>query len=163
MEQLFGVRGALKLASAEVNLLTYSYADASLDSELSLLWWDRDLYPVAWRWGNPLFQDAATAQKDLPILMVSRLDASTAELAKGLIDQALRAERSGLQGTVYFDARGLKAKDAADTYGVYDQSLRDAAEVVKQRSEYRVGLDDAEATMSTPGCRMRSRTSSSPE
>ena len=150
-EQLFGVRGALELASAEVDLLTYRYADASLDSELSFLWWDRDLYPVAWRWGNPLFQDSDAIPSDLPTLMVSRLDAPTAELAKGLVDQALQAERSGLQGTVYFDARGLKAKDATDTYGVYDQSLRDAAEVVKQRSEYRVVLDDAEATLSKRG------------
>ena len=150
-EQLFGVRGVLELASAEVDLLTYSYADASLDSDLSLLWWDRDLYPVAWRWGNPLFQDSTAIPDDLPTLMVSRLDAPTADLAKGLVDQALQAERSGLQGTVYFDARGLKAKDATDTYGVYDQSLRDAAEVVKQQSEYRVVLDDAEATLSKPG------------
>jgi uncharacterized protein (TIGR03790 family) len=150
-EQLFGVRGVLELSSAEVDLLTNFYADASLDSELSLLWWDRDLYPVAWRWGNPLFQDLAAAPNDLPTLMVSRLDAPTVESAKGLVDRALQAERSGLQGTVYFDARGLKAKDATDTYGVYDQSLRDAAEVVKQRSEYRVVLDDAEATLSKPG------------
>ncbi|NOS81633.1 MAG: TIGR03790 family protein [Nitrospira sp.] len=150
-ERLFGLRGVLELASAEVDLLTYNYADASLDSELSLLWWDRDLYPAAWRWRNPLFQDSAAIPDDLPTLMVSRLDAPTADLAKGLVDKALEAERSGLQGTVYLDARGLKAKDATDTYGVYDQSLRDAAEVVKQQSEYRVVLDDAEATLSKPG------------
>lgn len=150
-ERLFGLRGVLELASAEVDLLTYTYADASLDSELSLLWWDRDLYPVAWRWGNPLFQDSAAAPTDLPILMVSRLDAPTADLAKGLVDQALQAERSGLQGTVYFDARGLKNKDATDTYGVYDQSLRDAAEVVKRQSSYPVVLDNVEATLSQPG------------
>jgi uncharacterized protein (TIGR03790 family) len=150
-EQLFGLRGVLELASAEVDLLTYTYADASLDSELSLLWWDRDLYPVAWRWANPLFQDSAVNPDDLPVLMVSRLDGPTAEVAKGLVDQALQAERSGLQGTVYFDARGLKVKDATDTYGVYDQSLRDAAEVVKQQSSYNVLLDNAEPTFSRPG------------
>jgi len=150
-EQLFGLRGTLELASAEVDLLTYTHADASLDSELALLWWDRDLYPVAWRWGNPLFQDAIFRPEDLPVLMVGRLDAPTVDLVKGLVDQSLQAERSGLQGTVYFDARGLKAKDDADTYGVYDQSLRDAAEVAKQRSEYRVVLDNVEATLSRPG------------
>ena len=150
-EQLFGLRGVLELASAEVDLLTYTYADASLDSELSLLWWDRDLYPVAWRWANPFFQDSAVNLDDLPVLMVSRLDGPTAELAKGLVDKALQAERSGLQGTVYFDARGLKAKDAANTYGVYDQSLRDAAEVAKQHSAYRVVLDNTDATFSQPG------------
>jgi uncharacterized protein (TIGR03790 family) len=150
-EQLFGARGLLELASAEVDLLTYTQADASLDSELSLLWWDRDLYPLAWRWGNPLFQDAAPNQNELPILIVSRLDAPTADLAKGLVDQAMQAERAGLQGSMYFDARGLSAKDASDTYGFYDQSLRDAAEVAKQQSSYRVVLDNAEATLSRPG------------
>jgi uncharacterized protein (TIGR03790 family) len=150
-EQLFGWRGVLELASAEVDLLTYAYADAALDSELSLLWWDRDLYPAAWRWGNPLFQDSLPNRDDLPILMVSRLDAPTAELAKGLVDRALQAERSGLHGTMYFDARGLKAKDVTDAYGVYDQSLRDAAEIVKQQSSYKVFLDNAEATLNRPG------------
>jgi uncharacterized protein (TIGR03790 family) len=150
-ERLFGLRGVLELASAEVDLLTSTYADASLDSELSLLWWDRDLYPVAWRWSNPLFQDAVPNQDGLPVLMVSRLDAPTAELAKGLVDKALQAERAGLDGTVYFDARGLEPQDATDTYGVYDQSLRDAAEVVTQQSSYRVVLDNADATLSQPG------------
>lgn len=150
-EQLFGWRGVLELASAEADLLTYTYADASLDSELGLLWWDRDLYPVAWRWGNPLFHDSVPNRDDPPVLMVSRLDAPTADLAKGLVDKALQAERSGLQGTMYFDARGLKAKDATDTYGIYDQSLRDAAEIVKRQSSYNVVLDDAEATLSRSG------------
>jgi uncharacterized protein (TIGR03790 family) len=149
-ERLFGLRGVLELASAEVDLLTTTYADASLDSELSLLWWDRDLYPVAWRWGNPLLQDSASHPDDPPILMVSRLDAPTADLAKGLVDQALQAEHNGLQGTVYFDARGLNAK-GADTYALYDQSLRDAAEVIRKQSSFRVVLDNADATLSQPG------------
>jgi uncharacterized protein (TIGR03790 family) len=150
-ERLFGVRGVLDMASAEVDLLTMAYADASFDSELSLLWWDRDLYPVAWRLANPLFQDSAANQHDLPVLMVSRLDAPTAALAKGLVDKALQAERSGLKGTVYFDARGLPSKGSTDTYGLYDQSLRDAAEAVRRHSEYRVVLDDGPETLSTPG------------
>lgn len=151
-EQLFGSRGVLELASAEVDLLTYTYADASVDSELSLLWWDRDLYSVAWRWENPLFQDAMVTQDELPILMVSRLDAPTAESAKGLVDKALQTERIGLDGTVYFDARGLQPKDTTDTYGLYDHSLREAATLVKEHSSYRVVLDDAQPTMTTiPG------------
>jgi uncharacterized protein (TIGR03790 family) len=151
VERLFGLRGVLEFASNEVDLLTYTYADASLDSELSLLWWDRDLYPVAWRWENSLFQDLAQNQDALPVLMVSRLDAPTSDLAKGLVDKALQAEQSGLRGSVYFDARGLNAKDASDTYGVYDQSLRDAAQLVRERSDYRVVLDNNEATLSRPG------------
>ena len=151
VERLFGLRGVLEFASNEVDLLTYTYADASLDSELSLLWWNRDLYPVAWRWESPLFQDLAQNQDALPVLMVSRLDAPTSDLAKGLVDKALQAEQSGLRGSVYFDARGLNAKDASDTYGVYDQSLRDAAQLVREGSDYRVVLDNTEATLSRPG------------
>ncbi|HBR49276.1 MAG TPA: hypothetical protein DEA71_04250 [Nitrospira sp.] len=146
-ERLFGVRGVLELASAEVDRLTYAYADASLDSELSLLWWDRDLYPVAWRWDNPLFQDHAASGDQLPILMVSRLDAPTPELAKGLVDRALQAERTGLNGSVYFDARGLQPDGAIDTYGHYDHSLREAAALVKEKSSYNVVLDVSEPTL----------------
>lgn len=147
-ERLFGVRGVLELASAEVDRLTYRYADASVDSELSLLWWDRDLYSVAWRWPNPLFPETPLSEEDIPILMVSRLDAPTAELAQGLVDKALQAERAGLQGTIYFDARGLQSKNATDAYGVYDQSLRAAAALAKDHSPYPVILDDVEPTMS---------------
>lgn len=146
-ERLFGARGVLELASAEVDRLTYTYADASLDSELSLLWWDRDLYPVAWRWDNPLFQDYAGSRDQLPTLMVSRLDAPTPELAKGLVDRALQAERTGLSGSVYFDARGLQPDGAIDTYGHYDHSLREAAALVKEKSSYNVVLDVSEPTL----------------
>ncbi len=148
-ERLFGVRGVLELASAEVDLLTTSHADASFDNELSLLWWDPGLYSVAWRWNNPLFEDAVPRPDDPPILMVSRLDAPTVELAKGLVDKALDAERFGLRGTVYFDARGLQPDGPTDTYGVYDHSLREAATLVKDLSAYHVVLDQAEPTMAS--------------
>jgi uncharacterized protein (TIGR03790 family) len=148
-ERLFGVRGVLELASAEVDLLTSAHADASFDNELSLLWWDPGLYSVAWRWNNPLFEDAVPRPDDPPVLMVSRLDAPTVELAKGLVDKALEAERSGLQGTVYFDARGLQPDGPTDTYGVYDHSLREAATLAKEISSYDVVLDLAERTMAS--------------
>jgi uncharacterized protein (TIGR03790 family) len=146
-ERLFGLRGVLELASSEVDRLTTTYADASLDSELSLLWWDRDLYPVAWRWPNPLFLESKPIPDDLPVLMVSRLDAPTADLAKSLVDKSLQAERAGLDGTVYFDARGLNPSNPTDTYGVYDQSLRNAAEIAGGQSSYRVVLDNVDSTM----------------
>lgn len=147
VERLFGNRGVLELASSEVDRLTYSHADAALDSELSLLWWDRDLYPVAWRMGNPLYQSIPSSQEELPVLMVSRLDGPTGEIAKGLVDKALAAEQTGLQGTFYFDARGIPAKSETDAYGRYDQSLRDAAALAQARASFRVVLDTAEPTL----------------
>lgn len=146
-ERLFGVRGVLELASTEVDRLTYTDADASLDSELSLLWWDRELYSPAWRWPNPLYEHAVVNPDDPPILMVSRLDAPTAEVAKGLVDLALHTERVGLHGTIYFDARGLNPKNETDTYGLYDLSLREAAALARARSPYHVVLDNAETTL----------------
>ncbi len=41
------------------------------------------------------------------LLMVARLDGPTAEIASGLVDKAMQAEREGLWGRAYFDARGL--------------------------------------------------------
>ncbi len=146
-ERLFGVRGVLELASAEVDRLTYTHADATLDSELSLLWWDRDLYSVAWRWENPLFHESVASHDQLPLLMVSRLDAPTPELAKGLVDKALQAERTGWEGTFYFDARGLQPNGATDTYGLYDHSLREAAALVKADPSSRMVLDESEPTL----------------
>ncbi|MCP9439501.1 MAG: TIGR03790 family protein [Nitrospira sp.] len=148
-ERLFGAKGVLELASAEVDLLTTAHADASFDSELSLLWWDPGLYAVAWRWDNPLFEEASPQPQNPPILMVSRLDAPTAELAKGLVDRALQAERSRLDGTIYFDARGLQPEGPVDTYGIYDHSLREAAKLAKEETSHEVVLDLAERTMAS--------------
>ncbi|NJN71166.1 MAG: TIGR03790 family protein [Nitrospira sp.] len=149
-ERLFGLRGVLELASAETDLLTMTRADASLDSELSLLWLDRELAPIAWRYPNPLFAGGADAQT-LPILMVSRLDGPTADVAIHLVDKALRAEREGLQGTIYLDARGLPLKNPIDAYSHYDQSLRDAADLIRQHSDYRVVLENTDKRFSRPG------------
>jgi uncharacterized protein (TIGR03790 family) len=148
-ERLFGLRGVLELASAEVDLLTSAHADASLDSELSLLWWDRELASAAWRQPNPLF--AGGTMPPLPVLMVSRLDGPTVDTAKRLVDLALRAERDSLHGTVYLDARGLTPTTPADTYGHYDQSLRHAADLVRQTSDFRVILENTEKTFAHRG------------
>ena len=76
-----------------------------------------------------------------PVLMVSRIDAPTPELAKQMIDKALLAEQSGLSGKVYLDARGLKPKKALG-YGDYDQSLRNIADFIKEKTSYPVILEN---------------------
>lgn len=154
VEQVYGIYGVFGLAAMELNQLSEEHGDASVDSELSLLWWDRTLYGAAWRRANPLhhaYKKSGVAHREIPILMVSRLDASTADLASGLVDRAMAAERQGLNGTVYLDARGLPAKDPADTYGRYDQSLRDLHQFVTQHTAYRSQLDNTEARFQRPG------------
>ncbi|MDP3092215.1 MAG: TIGR03790 family protein [Nitrospira sp.] len=154
VEQVYGAYGVFGLAAMELNQLSDEHADASVDSELSLLWWDRPLYGAAWRRANPLyhgFKKPGGGHREIPVLMVSRLDASTADLAIRLVDRAIEAERQGLTGTVYLDARGLPVKDPSDTYGRYDQSLRDLHQFVTQHTTYRSQLDNTEVRFQRPG------------
>ena len=65
----------------------------------------------------------------------------TPELAKQMIGKAMLAEQSGLSGKVYLDARGLKPKKALG-YGDYDQSLRNIADFIKEKTSYPVILEN---------------------
>jgi hypothetical protein len=89
--QVYGAYGVFGLAALELNSLSDEQGDASVDSELSLLWWDRGQYGVSWRRPNPLhhaFQKTGgKSHRDIPTLMVSRLDARTADLAFRLVDR----------------------------------------------------------------------------
>ncbi len=153
--KVYGAYGVFGLAALELNLLSDEQADASVDSELSLLWWDRHQYGASWRRANPLhhsFKKAAGgSRRDIPILMVSRLDAPTADLAFRLVDRARETEQQGLIGTVYLDARGLSVKDQSDTYGRYDQSLRDLNNFLTQHTTYRSKLENTETRLHRPG------------
>lgn len=51
--------------------------------------------------------NAALLQPTNGVFLVSRLDGPSAELAKGLVDKALVAEREGLWGRAYFDLRNI--------------------------------------------------------
>ena len=153
-KEVFGLTGMLRLANVELETFSFMNGDASVDSELSLLWWDTNSYRLAGRLPNPLHYQAAApgiAQgSSIPILMVSRLDAPTPRLARELVDQALEAEQRGLTGTVYVDARGM-TPDGQLGYGAYDQSLRDLASLARHHSPYPVVLEDTERRFSNPG------------
>jgi uncharacterized protein (TIGR03790 family) len=148
-QQVFGLRGVLALAQEESQRFSYESGDASIDSELSLLWWDRGDYRLAGRMPNPFFQSHVTTHPLKPIVMVARLDAPTPELARRLVDKALTAEQHGIAGKFYIDAQGLKPD--AGSYGFYDQSLRDLAALVRRGTSYEVRLDDTPQRFSRPG------------
>jgi len=153
-EGVFGLLGILRFANEETAVYTMKDSDASFDSELSLLWWDHDFYRPTGRIGNPLhYANRArgfSAGHSVPVLMISRLDGPSPDIAMQLVDQALAAERDGPQGKVYVDALGKKATPG-DTYGIYDQSLRDLASLVKSRTSFEVVVDDTERRFSHPG------------
>ena len=63
------------------------------------------------------------------ILLVARLDGPSADIAKGLVDKALAAERDGLWGRAYFDARGLPK---TDNYYLGDEWIQEGAEICRE-------------------------------
>jgi uncharacterized protein (TIGR03790 family) len=153
-ERVFGLEGVLRLATAELESYTYKNGDASVDSELMLLWWDRDQYRVAERIANPVFHgnlaQAVPSSSSPPIIMVSRLDAPTPQLAMGLVDRAIETEQRGLAGKAYVDSRGIQP-DGTVGYGYYDQGLRDLAELLRKHTPYVVVLEDTERRFSERG------------
>jgi uncharacterized protein (TIGR03790 family) len=64
------------------------------------------------------------------ILLVARLDGPSVEIARGLVDKALAAERDGLWGRAYFDARGLAQTDT--NYILGDEWILGAGEICRQ-------------------------------
>jgi uncharacterized protein (TIGR03790 family) len=101
--------------------------NASVDSELSMvLFGHYDLY----RWRPNMLRNAGLGT-GFKTLMVSRIDGPGYEIAKGLVDKAMRAEKTGLIGSACIDSRGLVKKDVA---GQFDQSLRDLAILVRLRT-----------------------------
>lgn len=92
-------------------------------------------------------------QPDDPAMMVCRLDGPTREIALGLIDKALAAQKQPLRGTAYFDARGIyKDQQIMGSEGFYDQALRDAAELIKNETILTVKLDDEEELFAPGAC-----------
>jgi len=131
---------------------------AAVDSELMLLWWDK--YELRGWVNNPLYwQEPENVRTSAAkTLLACRLDGPTPEIAKRLVDDALEAEREGLQGKVYVDARGIGYDPKGDTgfgYGGYDQSMRDMAALLKDEAKLDVILDDKGdlfAANSCPDC-----------
>jgi uncharacterized protein (TIGR03790 family) len=60
------------------------------------------------------------------VLLVARLDGPTPQIACGLVDKAMAAERDGLWGRGYFDARGL---GKTDRYFYGDKLIMESAEI----------------------------------
>jgi uncharacterized protein (TIGR03790 family) len=115
--------------------------DAAIDSELALLPLVPSDYPLTGLFlnGGYAATNTASLHPTNGVLMVSRLDGPSAEIAKRLVDQALAAEKFGLWGRAYFDARGI----AEGENKVGDEWIHGASEVTK-RFGFETILDDKE-------------------
>ena len=138
-------RRLARLQSA-IDRIAGEKTNASVDSELSMvLFGDYELY----RWqpnelkGNPPYWDFKT-------LMVSRLDGPGFNIARGLVDKALTAEKTGLKGIAYIDSRGIADNKIPYSFGRFDQSLRDLAVMIKARKRMPV-IEERTEKLFAPG------------
>src|SRR5271170_5324211 len=120
---------------------------AAVDSELALLPMVQMNLPLwgplkNWTYG---VTNAEWLNPTNGILLVSRLDGPSADIARGEVDQALEAERDGLWGRAYFDARGLNPADSS--YYIGDQFILGAAQITKLLG-YETVVDNQPATFS---------------
>jgi uncharacterized protein (TIGR03790 family) len=103
--------------------------EAAVDSELAWLPEIAAKPPLDGPLGNRAYGATNTAWLNPTngVLMVTRLDGPSADIARGLVDKALQAERDGLWGRAYFDARGLTTNEM--NYLPGDQWILGAAQV----------------------------------
>ncbi len=101
---------------------------ASVDAELVLLP-VFGMAPISGAYPNPLYGETNTGNLNPTngVMLVSRLDGPSPELAKGLVDKARLAERDGLNGRAYFDLRNIKSGN----YKLGDDWMGRAAEVAE--------------------------------
>jgi len=137
----------VKLSQIQMDMdrITGTETEASVDSELSLV-----LAPPyeLYRWQPNVLRQPGP--HPFAALMVSRLDGPHYGIAKGLIDKAIAAEKSGgLTGAAYIDSRGFFKNDL---YGYYDQSLRELAALIRQQTRLAVFEETTPALFPPDSC-----------
>ncbi len=83
--------------------------EAAVDSELALLPMVDQNLPLAGPFQNPLVMttNRLAISPNNGVMIVGRIDGPTVDVAKGLVDKAIEAEKNGLWGVAYFDTRSI--------------------------------------------------------
>ncbi len=104
--------------------------EAAVDSELALLPLIEEKLPLAGPLRNPVYvwTNAAAIDPTNGLLMVSRLDGPTPQIARGLVDKAIEAETNGLWGRAYFDLRNTTEPG----YKIGDDWIRTASQLCQK-------------------------------
>ncbi len=118
---------------------------AAVDSELVLARFGD--YPLAGWLANPHYVPDATLRAVSRALLVARLDAARPETVRRMIRDSLAAERQGLQGRAYFDARWSLATADPDAYQRFDEAIHRAAQLTGEISTLPVTLDEKDALL----------------
>ncbi len=141
-----GDKDKLKIINQRIKELRKTNQRAAVDSEIALV--RQGDYPLAGWLPNPAYPGWQGRKNGLikgRLLMVSRLDGPSPEVVKRIINDALTAEKKGLTGKAFFDARWPRpvSGEKLTGYAFYDNSIHQAAALLKKKMP--VVLDDRPA------------------
>ncbi len=143
-----------RVSSAVTNYNRRLDRAASFDSELALA--PADNYNLKMWIPNPYylgFRNRKLAVGRDQVLMTCRLDGPSGKIVKRIIRDSISAEKKGLKGRAYFDARW---KDPGDKklggYAFYDKSIHRAAEIVGKNTGMEVLLNDTSSLFQKGEC-----------
>jgi uncharacterized protein (TIGR03790 family) len=148
-----GLIGAAQELEIQIGMLAPAESEACFDSELALLLASDQNYARG-RWvlnpHNVELWPSIKRMTDVPrTLMVARLDGPTPAAAMDLVNRALKIEKTGLDGKIYLDARGLTG---ADAYSAFDAELRTAYAWLKENASMETVLDDKAELLEAKDC-----------
>lgn len=146
VEKTAALESQAKELNNRIQALSGTDQKAAVDSELMLA--KVSAYSLASWIENPYFigfQGKKSGLKKDDILLVSRLDGPDETTVYRLIDDALAAEKTGLKGKAYFDARWPPPKNTKNLngYALWDASLHRSAEIVAKRMEVKLDAEPA--------------------
>ncbi len=150
------ITAEIRKVQLQINNLNRRNTRASVDSELSLVMAGR--YPLAGWIPNPLFQaygnGSVSGIRAEDVMMVSRIDGPDPATVRRIVDDSIAAERSGLSGIAYFDARWKEPKDKKrlSGYALYDAAIHHAADLVARSSLMQVVTDDTQKLFQPGQC-----------
>ncbi len=142
-KELTALKDAEAQLKRQIDQARKALQGAAVDSELALV--REEHYPLDYWVPNKYFVGYRGQKIDnMPqnVLVVSRLDGPSEDVVRRIIDDSLQAEKEGLRGTAYFDARWPDPGDKKITgYAFYDRAIHNASRVVKGSNLMPVVLD----------------------
>ena len=141
--KLDGLTGVVGHCRAGMNAIDTAEEEASVDSELALLWEGDEALrgmrpnPAFWR-----LAQMTTQPKPRRMIMTARIDGPTPRDALRIIKDGLAAEKTGLKGVFYVDAGGK--------YPKYDENLHQLVKFLQERTRQPV-VEDTKPEVLPPG------------
>ena len=138
----------------EIDRIGKAFQGASVDSELALVREDR--YSLDGWLPNKYF--LGYRNKEIPgvpknIMLVSRLDGPSEKIVRRIIDDSLQAEKEGLKGKVYFDARWPDPGEKEVKGGAfYDRAIHNTGRLVDKSNLMPVTIDPQEKLFQPGEC-----------